>query len=130
MSRSLAASDRAIQETVYGARALSSNYEFMSAEMQETASEIGLLQPRKKNLRAMLLLMLKPTYKATAVYQIAEGRMRGFQVGDPKAREMVRLLLFDEKDREFDLWIRGPKTGEVLTQEQVNGVVASVRPPA
>ena len=123
------AEEKASMQTLYGPRALSSNYEFTSAQMQETGDEVSLLQPTIKNTRAMMLLMLKPIHsKATVIYSLSAGRLHGFQIGDPATP--IQLLLFDDKDRELQLWIRGPKTGPALTQEQVNGIVASVQTPA
>ena len=123
------AQEKANMQALYGLRTLSSNYELTSAQMQETGDEVSLFQSTMKNTRAMLLLMLKPTYsKATVIYSLSAGRLRGFQIGDPATP--IQLLLFDDKDRELHLWIRGPKTGPGLTQEQVNGIVASVQMPA
>jgi hypothetical protein len=122
------AQEKANMQTLYGLRALSSNYELTSAQMQETGAEVSLLHSTMKNTRAMMLLMLKPTYsKATVIYSLSAGRLHGFQIGDPATP--IQLLLFDDKDRELHLWIRGPKTGPALTQEQVNGIVASVQTP-
>ena len=121
--------EKANMQALYGLRALSSNYELTSAQMRETGAEVSLLQSTMKNTRAMMLLMLKPAYsKATVIYSLSAGRLHGFQIGDPGTA--IRLLLFDDKDRELQLWISGSKTGPRLTQEQVNGIVASVQTPA
>jgi hypothetical protein len=122
---------KAAMQGFYGVRTLSSNYEFLSAQLRETDADISLLHSNQSNKRAMLLLALKPTPKATVIYELPAGRLHGFQIGDPQvAGTMVRLLLFDDKDRELQVWIRGPKTGPGLTQEQINGIVASVQTPA
>lgn len=128
-ARGQTAEDRAKAATLYGALEVSSNYEFTAAAMHETGSEIGLFQPKIKNMRATMLLFAKFPHKATAIYSVSGGHFRGFQTGDPKVPGVVQLLLFDEKDRELDLWIGGTKTVAGVTQEQLNAMVASIQPP-
>jgi hypothetical protein len=64
------------------------------------------------------------------VYTIASGEFRGFQLGNPDVPPYdARIDLFDKADRHlaFDIWgVDGH--GQVLTQEEINAMVVSIRP--
>jgi len=65
-----------------------------------------------------------------AIYSINSGRVRGFQVGNPDvAPYEAHVDLFDAADRHFALDVIGPDGhGQVLTQAEINAIVASIQP--
>ena len=83
----------------------------------------------------MMLLTMKSMdipEGTTVIYSVTDAHIRGFQFGDPKKEPMlIQLLLFDDHDRAMKLTLKGPRgsTQPVLTQEQINAIIASVRPP-
>jgi hypothetical protein len=93
-----------------------------------------------QNERAELLLYLKfialtefsPAHainEARPVYTIASGDFRGFQLGDPGVPPYdTRINLFDGADRHLSFDVISPRGyGQVLTQEEINAIVASIR---
>jgi hypothetical protein len=66
------------------------------------------------------------------IYTIASGGFRGFQVGNPDVEPYeAHVDLFDAADRHFVFEVTGPEGhGQVLTQTEINAVVASIRPPS
>jgi hypothetical protein len=64
------------------------------------------------------------------IYPISAGMFRGFQIGNPDVSPYeARLDLFDGGDRHFAFDVSGPEGhGRVLTQPEVNAMVASIRP--
>lgn len=64
------------------------------------------------------------------IYSIAYGKFRGFHLGNPDVPPYeTHLDLFDGADRYFAFDITGPEGhGQVLTQEEINAIVDSIRP--
>jgi hypothetical protein len=64
------------------------------------------------------------------IYTIASGQFRGFQVGCPDIAPFeTRIDLFDAVDRHFEFDVTGPDGhGPVLTQTEINAIVASILP--
>lgn len=64
------------------------------------------------------------------VYTIAFGEFRGFQIGSPSiAPYNVHLDLFDQANRYFACDTGAPEGhGPLLTQEEINSIVASIQP--
>lgn len=64
------------------------------------------------------------------IYTIAFGEFCGFQLGNPDVPPYeTHLDLFDGDDRYFAFDITGPEGhGQVLTQEEINSIVDSIRP--
>jgi hypothetical protein len=56
--------------------------------------------------------------------------MHGFQIGDPALSPYkVVLDLYDRSDRRYQILIVGKDlTHQVITQAEINGMVASLRP--
>lgn len=134
-----APSDEAAQREglrpLLGDDAVRSHYDYANAELSARPGEISIFHSRQRNARAMMLLSMKSVdipSEATAIYSVAGSRLRGFQFGDPKnAPTFIQLLLFDDRDRALKLTLKGRRgsTQPVLTQEQINAIIASVRPP-
>lgn len=95
-----------------------------------------------QNKRAALLLFLKfvalteysPVRALTShprpIYTVAFGRFRGFQLGSPDTPPYdAHIDLFDGGDLHLSFDIDGLEGhGQVLTQQDINAMVASVRP--
>jgi len=117
---------------VLGARALSSNYDLMAAELEATPAQVKWWATRRENVRSMVLLGLKSmeANEANAIYKASNDEMHGFQIGNPAlAPYRVRILLFDRNDRRYEIWINVHQGRvQVLSQAEVNGIVASIRP--
>ena len=128
-------------EKLLGREMLHSQFTLMQAAMLVTPEQVKWWRFRSsQNERASLLLVLKfvaltessPVHTLTIcpVYTIASGEFRGFQLGNPDVPPYdARIDLFDGADRHlaFDIWgVEGH--GQVLTQEEINAMVASIRP--
>ena len=128
------AQQEAAARKLLGDKAFQSRFDFFATELQASPADMGLLHSRARNARAMMLLGLKGmevSKGTTTIYPVSSSSVRGFQIGDPRTTpQLVRLILFDQKDRKIEIILHGPKTGPGLTQEQVNGIVASVQTPA
>lgn len=120
---------------------LHSQFKLTQAAMLATPEQVKWWRFRSsQNERASLLLLLKfvaltesPPVHALAtrpIYTIASGEFRGFQFGNPDLPPYdARIDLFDGADRHlaFDIWgVEGH--GQVLTQEEINAMLASIRP--
>jgi len=118
-----------------GDDAVRSHYDYANAELYARPNEIAFFHSRHRNARAMMLLTMKSMdipEGTTVIYSVTDAHIRGFQFGDPKKVPMlIQLLLFDDHDRAMKLTLKGPRgsTQPVLTQEQINAIIASVRPP-
>lgn len=109
--------------------AADSGYVLLQAELNALPSDISFWHSSKSNWRMMMFLMEKDVVigKAKVLYSIAAGGMRGFQSGDPKQSHSVWLRLFDSNDRQLWIILQTPD-GAGFTQEQINAIVASIRP--
>jgi hypothetical protein len=131
--RGKTASDARKMRQIFGDRALSSNYDFMAEEMAATPSQIKWWNLPRANVRCMILLNLKVLEihgSSKAIYRQSSEEMHGFQFGDPAAAPyMVELDLFDRHDRRYKiLLIAKNPVARVITQAQINAIVASLRP--
>ncbi len=117
---------------LFGPRALSSNCDLLAAELAATPDQVRWWKPPTENTRNLILLNLKSMEisGSNLIYNISFGEMRGFQFGNPGISPFrVRLDLYDVNNRRYEIWIVGghPK-GPVLSQAEVNAMVASLRP--
>jgi len=74
---------------------------------------------------------LKIPSNTTAIYSIGTPTLRGFQFDDSsKSPTFIKLVLFDENDQAIELDLHGPRgsTQPALSQEQINGIIASIHP--
>ena len=119
-------------EWMLGRDAVKSNYDYLMASVRMVPAQIHLLASRRSNAHDMILLSAKlanvPTV-GNALYEIQQGEMRGIQIGDPSIAPFdVRLELFDERDRHYELWINAGKGKEsaLVTQPEINAIVRSL----
>ncbi len=115
-----------------GARALSSNYDLMAAELAATPAMVRWWATPTENARCITLLNLKSVemHESNAIYMQSSEEMHGFQFGNPAvAPYRVELDLFDRNDRRYQILIAGKDlTRQALTQAEINAMVASLRP--
>ncbi len=120
---------------------LHSQFKLLQAAMFVTPEQVKWWRFRSsQNERAELLLFLKfvaltessPVHALAIrpIYTIAFGQFRGFQLGNPDIPPYdVHIDLFDGADRHFAFDITGLEGhGQVLTQEEINAMVASIQP--
>lgn len=124
-----------------GQEAVHSKFKLMQAAMSVTPEQTKWWRFRNfENERVEYLLSTKFAFLAEApspyaltlrpIYAISAGGLRGFQIGNPDVPPYeLHSDLFDGADRYFVLEVSGPKGhGQVLTQAEVNAIVASIRP--
>lgn len=130
-------------EKLLGPEILHSKFKLMQAAMSETSEEVKWWRFRSsQNQRAELLLstkflvLLNPFSLHDGaihpIYSIVFGEFRGFQVGSPNVSPYdAHIDLFDKNDRHLVFDITGTQGhGQVLTQKDINSVMASIRPTA
>lgn len=109
-----------------------SNYDLMAEAMASTPDQVKWWQTPTRNARTLTLLELKGTTLRSfgALYRIDFGNWRGFQEGDPSiAPYKVQLNLFDSADQHLEVLISGKQgSGPVISQAEVNAIVASIEP--
>jgi len=120
---------------------LHSQFKLLQAAMSVTPEQVKWWRFRSsQNKRTELLLLLKfvalteysPVHALTVrpMHTIASGEFRGFQLGDPDNPPYdTHIDLFDGANRHLAFDISGLEGhGQVLTQEEINAMVASIRP--
>lgn len=129
-------------EQLLGQELAQSNTKLMQAALSATPGQVKWWRFRSaRNMRQDLLLTLKfytfiacstvPDLSMKApVYSTAFGAFRGIQCGDPNAPPYdAHIDVFDQSNRHFSLDVTGPTGhGQVITQEELNAMVASIRP--
>ena len=128
-------------EKLLGSDLLHSRFLLMQVSMTATPEQVKWWRFRSlQNKRIQLLLMAKffaftgisspEMYKVRAIYAVDAGELHGFQFGNPEVAPYdVHLDLFDKADRHlmFDSG-GGAGHGQLVTQAELNAMVASIRP--
>lgn len=116
----------------FGNPALRSHYDILTAAIDASPDEAKWWKLPRANSRVLTLVSLKAMELGGygSVHKIEVGGLRSFQFGDPsKPPYHVRLDIFDPSDRKIQIQISsGRNQGPVLTQAQLNAMVASIRP--
>jgi len=127
-------------ESLFGRELLRSDFKLMQAAMSATPEQVKWWHFRSlQNQRTEALLMLKfgalvacrqPFESSSAIYAISFGEFRGYQCGNPDAPPYdAHIDVFDDASRHFAMTISGIRGhGQVITQEELNAMVASIRP--
>lgn len=127
-------------EQLLGQELAHSEFKRMQAAMLTTPDQVKWWRFRSsRNMRASFLLGEKlfdlmeckqPLGPLGPIYAVSFGQFHGFQCGDPDVAPYdARIDLFDDSNRQIKLEIAGPQGhGPVLTQEELNAIVASIRP--
>ena len=127
-------------QRLLGEEVLRSKFSLMQAAMWATPDQVKWWKLRTlANERSEYLLFTKflavsqiaslHSLTIRPIYTIASGEFRGFQVGNPDAAPFeARVDLFDAADRHFAFDVTGRDGhGQVLTQTEINAIVASIR---
>jgi hypothetical protein len=117
------------------AESIRTNYALTAAAMDAKPEQVKWWKTRGQNAKYAILLLMKSSFQDEchgAIYAIDSGEIRGFQQGNPSvAPYCVKLDLFDGADHHFQFKIdEYPERGPVITQAEVNAMVASLRPMA
>jgi hypothetical protein len=118
--------------SVYGAQTIQSDYDFDQAVVNTTPSQLSYVLPRRKEVRAAALLMLKPIEMIdaeTGFYSFETQRLRGFQNGNPSKTKNVMVKAFDAEGHQFEFVFGNrayPNSGP--TQADINMVLQTLRP--
>jgi len=106
-------------------------YDFLEAELKTTPEQISPFMGKAEAFRQGLLLNMKLfelEREPYAIYSIALGNLKGFQIGDPAKDRLVELRTFDSGEREFRLLFAVERGSNVrLEQSEINGVLNSLR---
>lgn len=109
-----------------GADAIRSSFDLDSAALNAKPSDVHWWNSRSMQARSFMLLnekwMLLMGFQS--VHAVASSSIRGFQF-DGKNGKHCKLLLFDAKDRQYEIELLGDGS---LTQPQINAIVASFQP--
>jgi hypothetical protein len=130
-------------EKLVGRENIKSKFKLMRAAMWATPEQTKWWKFRSlENERVAYLLLIKfsvlgesrSSHPSTLepIFAIASGEVHGFQIGNPGVSPYeAHLDLFDGADRHFAFDVSGPEGhGQVLTQEEINALVGSIRPAA
>ena len=128
-------------QRLLGQELVQSRFKLTQAAISTTPDQVKWWKFRSsQNQRAEVLLLAKffaitssftaDSFTISPIYTISAGELRGFQLGNPNLPPYeAHLDLFDARDRHFALDVTGPKGhGRVLSQEEINSTVASIRP--
>ena len=126
-------------EKLLGQELIRSKFNLMQAAMSATPGQVNWWRLRTlENKRVEFLLLIKSlvlfasphSLTLDPIYPISAGAFRGFQIGNPDlAPYEAHLDLFDGTDRRFALDVSGQEGhGRVLTQAEINAMVASMKP--
>ena len=128
-------------ERLVGQEVIRSKFKLMQAAMWAVPEQTKWWRFRSlENERVEYLLITKfsvltgfgspHSFTLGPIYTISAGRFRGFQIGNPDVPPYeAHLDLFDGDDQHFAFDVSGAEGhGQVLTQAEINAVVASIRP--
>jgi hypothetical protein len=115
-----------------GDQALSSDFALISAALSTRVGDAKWWHTPIYNRKIAFLLGLKmwrvgfpEGSKQVPIYAFSEGRVRGFQVGDPLQEKVVRLILFDETGQEWRIELL--KFHGDISQAEINALIASLQ---
>jgi hypothetical protein len=118
--------------SVYGAKTIQSDYDFDQALVNTTPSELSYVLTGRKEVRAAVLLMMKPIEMVdaeTGFYSFRTEHLRGFQNGDPAKAKTVIVKAFDAEDHQFEFVFGNRSYPKIaLTQADINMVLQTLRP--
>lgn len=109
-----------------------SDYALRRAVLWERTGQVKWWKTPGQNAKDLNLILMKvtQTVEGGAFHPVNFGVVHGFQRGDPDVAPYVVMLdLFDGADRHYEVEIITRRAG-VISQAEVNGVVASIRPMA
>lgn len=121
--------DHSAIANLLGPTSAQSNYGLLSTALATVPAQSKWWKSLNNNVRVMTLLGMKSLnlHHCRSIHPIAANSLRGFQLDDPNA-EAIHLVLFDPSDREYEITLAHKGSlAPVLTQSQVNAIVASIQ---
>lgn len=128
-------------ERLVGQEVLHSKFRLMQAAVWTTPDQAKWWRFRASENERVEYLLVRKLFILTGfvspyaftlgpIYTISAGRFRGFQIGNPDVSPYeAHLYLFDGADRYLVFDVSGREGhGQVLTQAEINAVVASIQP--
>ncbi len=107
-----------------GVDTLSSNYKFNESVLTTSPSTLSIFESKKEALADSVLLSLKLAlilpFKG-GIYSFQTPDLRGFQYGDPAVSSGVKLQIFDNRDQEFHIGLKG------ATQKDIDFILSSIK---
>ncbi|GEM_PF-1881264 len=107
-----------------GVDALGSNYKFSESILATSPDTLSIFVSKNEALADSVLLSLKLTlivpFKG-GIYSFQTPSLRGFQYGDPAVSNGVKLQIFNDKDQEFHIGLKG------ATQKDIDFILSSVK---
>jgi len=117
---------------IYGEDNVKSDYDLVRAILNASPSQLSLIFPRIKEVRAATFMMLKETEilgGETGLYSFEIGHLRGFQLGDPARTKNVHVKAFDAENHKFEFLFGGKPGPDLgLAQADINRVLQTLRP--
>jgi len=124
-------SDMEALHRFYGEDAMQSNYSFLKSELESTPDQVSIFKPRTSVIRAFTLLIMKSaqllTSKDGSIWSVGNETMKGFQVGDPAQDQLIDIRMFDQNDKQYEIYtiIRTGANFKV-TQSDINVIIKSL----
>ncbi len=106
------------------------NFSLLTTAMETKPDEVKWWNTRKQNARLATLLMIKSLTLVGCsgpLYSVKSPLLRGFQQGNP-SKGPVRLDLFDRADHHYSILIYDAAKPTVITQSEINEMIASIVP--
>lgn len=107
-----------------GVDTFGSNYKFNKSVLATSPGSLSIFESKKEVLADSVLLSLKLVtllpFKG-GVYSFQTPSLRGFQYGDPAVSDGIILQIFDNKDQEFKIGLRG------ATQKDIDFILSSMK---
>ncbi len=116
---------------VYGDDAVKSDYDLQRAMLESTPDKVNLFSSRRDVIRNSTLLLLKsltlPKEAESGMFNISNGRFRGFQIGTPgrQVRKIVVNLYSD--DGSVEMFLAQKEGNLLISQAEVNRVIQTLR---
>lgn len=123
-----AAQKDAMQQT-FGFEAASTRYEAMEQTLRHVPKRVGLFN-YVKLMGEMTLVTSKDMIlgrESTGIFSFEHDGGRGFQINDPARSNEVRVIYFDQQDKQIELEVRRDREAPALTQGEIDYVVRSIR---
>ncbi|MGH9795559.1 MAG: hypothetical protein ACRD5G_12370 [Candidatus Acidiferrales bacterium] len=123
------AEQRDAMRQTFGYEAANTRYEAMEQTLRHVPKRVGLFNYMKL-ISEMMLVTHKDMVigrESTGIFAFEHDARRGFQINDPAWSNEVRVILFDQQDRQIEFEVRRNRDAPALTQGEIDYVVRSIR---
>lgn len=114
----------------HGKSDIAYNFSLLTLAMMTKPGDVKWGKTQRQNAPLITRLWIKSlamTECRGPLYTVGSQMPRGFQQGDPSSGH-VRLDLFDRADRHYGILIDSANMQSVITQSEINGMIASLVP--